>query len=96
MIPSQDTENTEENENPEKVEPPPKEKGEEYDFIVSGSIGHGHENPEVKVWKVVNNKVKNLHTLSGHSLGVVSVDVSPNGKCKLIKFFNLKLLNFPV
>jgi WD40 repeat protein len=88
--PAQETENVE-NENTENVEPP-KAKGEEYDFIVSGSIGHGHENPEVKVWKVVNDKVKNLHTLSGHSLGVVSVDVSPNGKCKTIETSMLSIL----
>lgn len=60
-----------------------KEKGEDYDFIVSGAIGHGSDSPEVKVWRVTNDKIKQVHSLTGHSLGIVSVDVSPNGKCKL-------------
>lgn len=59
-----------------------KEKGEDYDFIVSGAIGHAAESPEVKVWRVENNGIKLIHNLTGHSLGIVSVDVSPNGKCK--------------
>lgn len=65
-----------------------KEKGEDYDFIVSGAIGHAAESPELKVWRVENNGVKQIHSLTGHSLGIVSVDVSPNGKCK----FDLKTL----
>lgn len=66
-------------------EAPPKKKGEDYDFIVSGAIGNGSESPEVKIWKVENDKVKQIHSLNGHSLGIVSVDVSPNGKCKIPK-----------
>jgi hypothetical protein len=68
----------------------PKAKGEDYDFIVSGAVsgagsGHASDSPEVKVWKVQNDvkKIQHIHTLTGHSLGIVSVDVSPNGKCKL-------------
>lgn len=59
-----------------------KEKGEEYDFIVSGALGDLHDSPQVKVWRVESDGVKHLHSLTGHSLGIVSVDVSPNGKCK--------------
>lgn len=65
---------------------PVKEKGEDFDFIVSGAIGHGSESPEVKVWRVNNDKIKLIHSLIGHSLGIVSVDVSPNGKCKIFLF----------
>ena len=49
---------------------------------MSGAIGSGSDGPEVKVWRVGNEGIKPLHTLTGHSLGVVSVDVSPNGKCE--------------
>lgn len=60
--------------------------GEEYDFIVSGGIGAA-DSPEVKVWRVENDRIKQIHSLTGHSLGIVSVDVSPNGKCKSIQEF---------
>ena len=51
-------------------------------ILVSGAIGHGQsENPEVKVWRVENDKLIHTLSLSAHSLGIVSVDVSPNGKC---------------
>lgn len=63
-----------------------KEKGEEYDFVVSGALGHGCDAPEVKVWKVQNDRLKLMHSLGSHSLGIVSVDVSPNGKCNFIQF----------
>lgn len=72
-----------ESEETEKEPEPVKVKGEEYDFIVSGALGSGSESPEVKVWRVDNKQVKLTHSLTGHSLGIVSVDVSPNGKCKL-------------
>lgn len=71
-----------ETENPELPELAKPKDEEEYEFIVSGALGQGNDNPEVKVWKVVNEKVKNIHTLTGHSLGIVSVDISPNGKCE--------------
>lgn len=71
-----------ETENPEAAELAKPKDEEEYEFIVSGALGQGNDNPEVKVWKVVNEKVKNIHTLTGHSLGIVSVDISPNGKCE--------------
>lgn len=79
-----------ETENPENPDATPElekpKDEEEYEFIVSGALGQGNENPEVKVWKVVNDKVKNIHTFTGHSLGIVSVDISPNGKCKNTQF----------
>lgn len=68
----------------EKEPEPIKDKGEDYDFIVSGAIGAASESPEVKVWRVEKDRIEHIHSLTGHSLGVVSVDVSPNGKCKLI------------
>lgn len=67
----------------EKEPEPIKEKGEDYDFIVSGAIGNSAQSPEVKVWRVESDRIKHIHNLTGHSLGIVSVDVSPNGKCKL-------------
>lgn len=72
-----------EDESLEKESAPIKEKGENYDFIVSGALGHQSDSPHVKVWRVESNGIKLLHSLTGHSLGIVSVDVSPNGKCKL-------------
>lgn len=66
-----------------------KDKGEDYDFVVSGAIGHADSPVEVKVWRVESDKIKHIHSLTGHSLGIVSVDVSPNGKCKLFfQFLN--------
>ena len=76
-------------ERPEGEEEEPKEKEiiKEYDFIVSGAIHHGSDNPEVKVWRVENNSTfSHLYSLTGHSLGIVSVDVSPNGKCEHLLF----------
>lgn len=58
------------------------DKEKEYDFIVSGAIGA--ENPEVKVWRIDNDKFIHKMSLNGHSLGIVSVDVSPNGKCVIV------------
>lgn len=78
----QDEEKPEDETAAEKVPEPVKEKGEDYDFIVSGAIGNGSDSPEVKVWRVEANGIKHVHSLTGHSLGIVSVDVSPNGKCK--------------
>ncbi|XP_062552178.1 superkiller complex protein 8 [Armigeres subalbatus] len=51
-------------------------KGEEYrDFIVTGGL-----DDRVKVWDVKDNKLKLRNTFTGHSLGVVSVDVSSSGE----------------
>lgn len=50
----------------------------------------------MKVWKVENDKVKLLHSLNGHSLGIVSVDVSPNGKCEFAKSSSCDLLMTPL
>lgn len=87
-----ETENpeTENTEIPELSKP---KDEEEYEFIVSGAIGQGNDSPEVKVWKVVNERVKNIHTLTGHSLGIVSVDISPNGKCMKDDFTRYKISN---
>ena len=49
---------------------------------MSGAIGNPET--EVKVWRVEDDKFTHLHSLAGHSLGIVSVEVSPNGKCKLL------------
>jgi WD40 repeat protein len=59
---------------------------------VSGAIGSGADSPEVKVWKVESDRIKHLHSLTGHSLGIVSVDVSPNGKCKFCFSHNVQQL----
>lgn len=90
--PTVDDENIE-NENPdvdeeEREKEKEQKKEDEYNFIVSGAIGHGAENPEVKVWRVESDKLIHMMNLNAHSLGIVSVDVSPNGKCK--KFFSIK------
>ena len=51
---------------------------EERDFIVTGGVDDC-----VKVWEYENDKMKLRNTLTGHSLGVVSVDVSSDGESKL-------------
>lgn len=46
------------------------------DFIVTGGL-----DDRVKVWDVTSdNKLKLRNTFTGHSLGVVSVDVSSDGE----------------
>ncbi|XP_065074864.1 superkiller complex protein 8 [Ochlerotatus camptorhynchus] len=53
-----------------------KNSGEFRDFVVTGGL-----DDRVKVWDVKpDNKLKLRNTFTGHSLGVVSVDVSSNGK----------------
>lgn len=42
------------------------------DYIVTGSL-----DSLVKVWTLQNNKLELLHTLEGHTMGVVSVAISP-------------------
>jgi hypothetical protein len=84
--PEDETEKQDEAEKPdsEEMEAEPKEKPlkkDPYDFIVSGALGNP-ENPEVKVWRLGEDIFTPLHSLTEHSLGIVSVDVSPNGKCK--------------
>jgi WD repeat-containing protein 61 len=46
------------------------------DKIVTGSV-----NAEVKVWTLKGNEIQLLHTLQGHRLGVISVDIDKTGKC---------------
>lgn len=47
------------------------------DYIITGAL-----DDLVKVWELQDDKLELKHNLEGHSLGVVSVDVSSNGKCK--------------
>ena len=84
-----DAEKIEGEEAPEKeaTPPPSKEKVPDFDFVVSGGLVSGQESPEVKVWQINNDKLQHIHSLPGHSLGIVSVDVSPNGKCN---YFNIQ------
>lgn len=49
------------------------------DYVVTGSL-----DDYVKVWNCVDDKLQLLHQLSGHSLGVVSVDISSDGKSKFL------------
>lgn len=48
------------------------------DYIVTGGL-----DDLVKVWEMRNDRLELKHTLEGHSLGVFSVAISNNGKCKL-------------
>lgn len=45
------------------------------DFIVTGSL-----DDTVKIWDLVDNRLEFRKTLTGHSLGVVSVAVSSDGQ----------------
>lgn len=46
------------------------------DYIVTGGV-----DDLVKVWELKEDRLVLKHKLEGHSLGVVSVAVSNNGKC---------------
>lgn len=46
------------------------------DYIISGGV-----DDLVKVWELQDDRLSLKHNLEGHSLGVVSVAVSNNGKC---------------
>lgn len=62
------------------------------DYIVTGGV-----DDLVKVWEIQDDRLVLKHNLEGHSLGVVSVAVSNNGKCKTNKFlfdFGYKMLDF--
>lgn len=54
---------------------PDKNDGELSDFIVTGSL-----DDTVKIWDVKDNRLELQQQLSGHSLGVVSVAVSSDGR----------------
>lgn len=45
------------------------------DFIVTGGL-----DDFVKIWDVDDEKLRLRYSMAGHSLGVVSVTVSPDGK----------------
>lgn len=47
------------------------------DYIVTGGV-----DDLVKVWELQDDRLVLKHNLEGHSLGVVSVAISNNGKCK--------------
>lgn len=54
---------------------PDKNDGELSDFIVTGSL-----DDTVKIWDVKDNRLELQQQLTGHSLGVVSVAVSSDGR----------------
>lgn len=47
------------------------------DYLVTGGL-----DDLVKVWELHNDKLELKHKLEGHSLGVVSVAISTDGRCK--------------
>ena len=59
------------------VKSPPKAPG--CSFIVTGSL-----DDKLKIWDWRNEELKLRETLDGHYLGIVSVDVSPDRRCKLL------------
>lgn len=49
-------------------------------FIVTGGLDNA-----IKIWNVCDdNSLILKHELNGHSLGIVSVDVSPDGRSKIL------------
>lgn len=44
-------------------------------YIITGGL-----DDLIKVWQLENGKLEMRHQLEGHSLGVISVAVSPDGK----------------
>lgn len=60
------------------------EEGAE-DYIITGGL-----DDLIKIWQLDNNgKLELKHQLEGHSLGVISVAVSPDGKSKITKLSTL-------
>lgn len=51
------------------------------DYIITGGV-----DDLVKVWELQDDRLVLKHNLEGHSLGVVSVAVSNNGKCLFLLF----------
>lgn len=47
------------------------------DFLITGSL-----DDVVKVWELKNDKLQLKHDLEGHSLGVISVAISSDGRSK--------------
>lgn len=67
-------------------------------IIYSRDSNHSQEPPEnyiitgglddiIKIWQLDNGKLEVKHQLEGHSLGVISVAVSPDGKSKYFSQF---------
>lgn len=76
--PDENKENTD-NENEAADKETPAKPVEKEDFIVTGGLDDC-----VKIWNVNDNKMSLAHSLEGHSLGIVSVDVSSSGKSKYL------------
>ena len=47
-----------------------------FEYLITGGL-----DDLVKVWELKDNKLDIKHTLEGHSLGVVSVAASNDGRC---------------
>lgn len=45
------------------------------DFLITGGL-----DDLIKIWRLENGKLEEKFQLEGHSLGVISVAVSPDGK----------------
>ncbi|KAJ2949484.1 hypothetical protein O0L34_g15405 [Tuta absoluta] len=67
-------ENTENSETPQEP-PQDQEPPETENYIITGGL-----DDLVKIWQLENGKLEMKHQLEGHSLGVISVAVSPDGK----------------
>lgn len=68
-------------ENPEASEPQDEELplGDPQDIIVTGGL-----DDVVKVWNFEDNELSLRHTLTGHSLGIVSVAISSDGQSEYL------------
>ena len=51
------------------------------DYIITGGV-----DDLVKVWELQDDRLVLKHNLEGHSLGVVSVAISNNGKCEILPY----------
>lgn len=58
-------------------------------YIITGGL-----DDLIKVWQLDNGRLEMKHQLEGHSLGVISVAVSPDGKSECFSKANLLFLAF--